>query len=141
VDLREALQQAEAVNLDLVEIAPNAEPPVCRIMDYGKYQFEVNKKKTVQKKKQRAQTKEIKLRPGTDLNDYQVKLRSITRFLLDGDKVKVTVRFRGRELMHPELGMALLTRVEQNIGEQGVVEHPPKLEGKQIVMVISPRKQ
>jgi translation initiation factor IF-3 len=141
VTLKDALSQAESVDLDLVEIAPTADPPVCRIMDYGKYLFEINKKKTAQRKKQKQiEIKETKFRPTTDTGDYLVKIRSITRFLKDGDKVKVTVRFRGRELMHPELGMALLKKVETDIVEYGVVEQQPKLEGKQIVMLIGPRK-
>lgn len=141
VNLREALSQAESVDLDLVEIAPNAEPPVCRIMDYGKYLFEINKKKAAQKKKQKQiQVKEVKLRPTTDIGDYNVKVRSITRFLEDGDKVKVTVRFRGRELMHPELGSNLLKKIEGDLTEVATVEQQPKLEGKQIVMIVSPKK-
>lgn len=141
VHLRDALLRAEEVELDLVEISPNAEPPVCRIMDYGKYQFELSKKKAAQKKKQKQiQIKEVKLRPTTDVGDYQVKLRNIARFLEDGDKVKVTVRFRGRELMHPELGMNLLKKIENDITEVGIAEQQPKLEGRQIVMLIAPRK-
>ncbi len=141
VSLRDALDRAESVDLDLVEIAPNAEPPVCRIMDYGKYLFEINKKKAAQKKKQKqTQVKEIKLRPTTDVGDYNVKIRSITRFLEDGDKVKTTVRFRGRELMHPELGLNLLKKIEAELAEIGTVEQQPKLEGKQIVMIIAPKR-
>jgi translation initiation factor IF-3 len=127
--------------LDLVEISPNAEPPVCRIMDYGKYIFEINKKKAAQRKKQKqTQVKEVKLRPTTDVGDYNVKLKNILRFLEDGDKVKVTIRFRGRELMHPELGANLLKKIETDVGEHGSVESQPKLEGKQMIMVIGPRK-
>lgn len=141
VYLRDALSRAEEADLDLVEIAPNADPPVCRIMDYGKYLFELNKKKAAQKKKQKQiQIKEIKMRPTTDIGDYQVKLRSIGRFLEDGDKVKVSIRFRGRELMHPELGMQLLKKIETDIIEFGSVEQQPKLEGRQIVMLIAPKK-
>lgn len=141
VHLRDALSRAEEADLDLVEIAPNADPPVCRIMDYGKYLFELNKKKAEQRKKQKKiQVKEIKMRPTTDVGDYQVKLRSIARFLEDGDKVKVSIRFRGRELMHPELGMQLLKKIEVDIVEFGVVEQLPKLEGRQIVMLIAPKK-
>jgi translation initiation factor IF-3 len=141
VSLRDALDRAEAVDLDLVEIAPNAEPPVCRIMDFGKHIFEISKKKAAQKKKQKqTQVKEIKLRPTTDIGDYNVKIRSITRFLEDGDKVKVTVRFRGRELMHPELGLNLLKKIEAELVEIGGVEQQPKLEGKQIIMIIAPKR-
>lgn len=141
VTLKEALFAAESVGLDLVEIAPNAEPPVCRIMDYGKYVFEISKKKTAQKKKQKqTQVKEVKLRPTTDVGDYNVKVRNITRFLEDGDKVKVTIRFRGRELMHPELGMNLLKKIELDISELGQVEQNPKLEGKQIIMIVAPKR-
>lgn len=124
-----------------MEIAPNADPPVCRIMDYGKYLFEINKKKAAQKKKQKqTQVKEIKLRPTTDVGDYNVKMRNITRFLEDGDKVKVTIRFRGRELMHPELGMNLLKKIEADLAEAASVEQQPKLEGKQIVMIMAPKR-
>jgi translation initiation factor IF-3 len=141
VSLREALDKAEIADLDLVEIAPNADPPVCRIMDYGKYLFELSKKKAAQKKKQKQiQIKEIKLRPTTDVGDYQVKLRNILRFLDDGDKVKVTIRFRGRELMHPELGMNLLKKIEHDIGEGGIVEQQPKMEARQIAMLIAPKR-
>lgn len=142
VNLKDALYQAEVADLDLVEIAPNAEPPVCRIMDFGKYLFEINKKKTAQKRKQKqTQVKEVKFRPTTDVGDYNVKIRNMTRFLEDGDKVKITIRFRGREMMHPEIGMALLKKIEVDIAVYGSVEQQPKLEGKQIVMVISPKKQ
>lgn len=141
VFLKEALSRADEADLDLVEIAPNAEPPVCRIMDYGKYLFELNKKKQKQKQKQRQiQIKEIKMRPTTDIGDYQVKLRSIARFLEEGDKVKVSIRFRGRELMHPELGVQLLKKIEGDTTEIGLVEQQPKLEGRQIVMLIAPKK-
>jgi translation initiation factor IF-3 len=141
VTIKDALSQAEEADLDLVEIAPNAEPPVCRIMDYGKYLFEESKKKNAQKKKQKfIQIKEIKFRPTTDVGDFIVKIKSIIRFLEDGNKVKVTVRFRGRELMHTELGMTLLNKVRTEVENQGVVEQEPKLEGKQIVMLIGPKK-
>ncbi len=133
---------AEEVGKDLVEIAPQATPPVCRIMDYGKYRFEQNKKLAVQKKKQKqVQIKEIKLRPGTDVGDYQVKLRSALRFLEEGDKVKFTVRFRGREMSYQELGMDLLKRIEQDLGEAAIIESRPKLEGKQIAMTVGPKKK
>lgn len=132
---------AEDAELDLVEIVPNAEPPVCRIMDYGKYQFELNKKKHAAKRNQKQiQVKEIKFRPGTEEGDYQVKLRNLTRFLEHGDKVKVTLRFRGREMAHQELGMEMLKRIEADLGELGSVEQFPKLEGRQMVMVLAPKK-
>ena len=142
VSIREALAKAQEAALDLVEIAPTAKPPVCRIMDYGKFLFEQNKKRHAAKKKQKQiQVKEIKFRPGTDDGDYQVKLRNLIRFLEEGDKAKITLRFRGRELAHQELGMQLLKRVEQDLVEHGIVEQFPKMEGKQMVMVLSPKKQ
>ena len=132
---------AEEAELDLVEIVPNVEPPVCRIMDYGKYLFEQTKKKQAAKKKQKQiQVKEIKFRPGTEDGDYQVKLRNLTRFLNNGDKVKVTLRFRGREMVHQELGTKMLERIETDLQEYGVVEQYPKLEGRQMVMVFAPKK-
>ena len=132
---------AEEADLDLVEIVPNAEPPVCRLMDYGKYQFELNKKKHAAKRNQKTiQVKEIKFRPGTEEGDYQVKLRSLVRFLENGDKVKVTLRFRGREMAHQELGMDMLKRIETDLEELGTVEQFPKLEGRQMVMVLAPKK-
>jgi len=132
---------ADEAELDLVEIVPNAEPPVCRIMDYGKYVFEQTKKKQAAKKKQKQiQVKEIKFRPGTEDSDYQVKLRNLTRFLNNGDKVKVTLRFRGREMVHQELGTKMLERIESDLQELGVVEQYPKLEGRQMVMVFAPKK-
>ncbi len=128
--------------LDLVEISPNAEPPVCRIMNYGKYRFEQNKKQQLAKKKQKQiQVKEIKFRPGTGISDYQVKLRNLIRFLEDGDKTKITVRFRGREMAHRELGMDLLKRVEKDLEELATVEQYPKMEGRQMVMVLAPKKK
>ena len=133
---------AEQAALDLVEISPNAEPPVCRIMNYGKFLYEKSKTAKEQKKKQKVvQVKEIKFRPGTDEGDYQVKLRSLIRFLEDGDKAKITVRFRGREMAHQELGMRVLERVRDDLLEMAVVEAMPKLEGRQMVMVLSPRKK
>ena len=127
---------------DLVEISPNAEPPVCRIMNYGKYRFEQNKKQQLAKKKQKQiQVKEIKFRPGTGIGDYQVKLRNLVRFLEDGDKTKITVRFRGREMAHKELGMDLLKRVEKDLEELATVEQYPKMEGRQMVMVLAPKKK
>ena len=129
-------------DLDLVEVSPNAEPPVCRIMNYGKYVFEENKKKQLAKKKQKqTQVKEIKFRPGTEEGDYQVKLRNLTRFLSDGDKAKITLRFRGREMAHQDLGRKLLMRVEQDLIEIGTVEQYPRMEGRQMVMVIAPKKK
>lgn len=135
----EALVQAAEASLDLVEISPNAEPPVCRIMDFGKYQFERSKKKAASRKKTKtSQLKEIKFRPSTDVGDYQVKLRNITKFLNNGDKVKVTVRFRGREMAHHQLGSGLLERVKKDVEEIAVVEQQSKFEGRQIVMVLAP---
>ncbi|MFZ9035696.1 MAG: translation initiation factor IF-3 [Francisellaceae bacterium] len=140
--LRKALTKAEEAGLDLVEIASKSMPPVCRIMDYGKFLFEEGKKKAAAKKKQKQmQVKEVKLRPGTDVGDYQVKLRNLTKFLESGDKVKITVRFRGREMAHQELGMKMLERLEVDLAEYGVVEHRPKMEGRQMIMVLGPKKK
>jgi translation initiation factor IF-3 len=142
VSTREAKQMAYEAELDLVEISPGADPPVCRIMDYGKYRFELNKKLQAAKKKQKQiQVKEVKFRPGTDEGDYQVKLRSLTRFLTEGDKAKVTVRFRGRELSHKDLGMDLLKRIETDLTEHASVEQFPKMEGKQMSMTLAPKKK
>lgn len=143
VSIQEALSRAEDAELDLVEISPNAEPPVCRIMNYGKFIYEKEKAAKEQKKKQKVvQVKEIKFRPGTDDGDYQVKLRSILRFLEDGDKVKITVRFRGREMAHQDIGLDVLERVKQDTAEVAMVEAAPgKLEGRQAVMVIAPKKK
>lgn len=125
-----------------MEISPNADPPVCKIMDFGKFQFEQNKKLQAAKKKQKQiQIKEIKFRPGTEEGDYQVKLRSLIKFLNEGDKTKITVRFKGRELTHRELGMDLLKRIEQDLDEHAAVEQFPKLEGRQMVMVMGPKKK
>jgi translation initiation factor IF-3 len=141
LSIKEAQQAAYDKELDLVEIVPNAEPPVCRIMDHGKFIFEENKKRHAAKKKQKqVQVKEIKFRPGTDIGDYQVKLRNLIRFLNGGDRVKVTLRFRGREMAHQELGLKLLKRVEEDLSELGVVEQHPRMEGRQMVMVIAPKK-
>jgi|TARA_B100001964_G_C13975441_1_gene483801 translation initiation factor IF-3 len=127
--------------MDLVEIAPNAEPPVCRLMDYGKFLYSKSKKKQESKKKQKQITvKEIKFRPGTDIGDYDIKVRNLTRFLEAGNKVKVTLRFRGREMAHQELGMEMLKRVEDALQDIGVVEQMPKMEGRQMVMVLAPAK-
>jgi translation initiation factor IF-3 len=140
VSLSEALEKAQEVGLDLVEISPNASPPVCRVMDFGKFQYQTNKRRQAAKKKQKQiQIKEIKFRPGTDVGDYQVKLRNLIRFLKNGDKAKVTMRFRGREMRHQELGLALLKRVEHDLQEYGTVEQQPSLEGRQMVMVINPK--
>lgn len=142
VSLDQAKQIAYEADLDLVEISPNAEPPVCRVMNYGKYRFELSKKKQAAKKKQKQiQVKEIKFRPGTGEGDYQVKMRNLNRFLNDGDKTKVTVRFRGREMAHKELGMDLLKRVEKELEELATVEQYPKMEGRQMVMVLAPKKK
>jgi len=142
VPLGEAKRIAYDAGLDLVEISPQADPPVCRIMDYGKFRFEQNKKLQAAKKKQKQiQVKEVKFRPGTGEGDYQIKLRNLVRFLEDGDKAKVTVRFRGREMAHRELGMELLKRVEKDLEEHAVVEQHPKMEGRQMVMVLAPKKK
>ena len=131
---------AEEAGLDLVEISPNAEPPVCKIMDFGKYKYETQKREAEARKKQKIiEVKEIKFRPGTDTHDYDVKMRAVLKFLEEGDKVKVTLRFRGREMAHQELGLELLHRVAGDVGEAGKVEQMPKLEGKQMVMMIGPR--
>jgi len=132
---------AADVELDLVEVSPTAKPPVCKIMDYGKFKFEASKKLQASKKKQKnVQVKEIKFRPGTDIGDYNVKLRNLRSFLENGDKTKITVRFRGREMAHRELGMDLLQRVEKDLEELAVVEQRPKFEGRQMVMVMAPKK-
>ena len=137
----EALKRAEEAGLDLVEISPNAEPPVCRIMDFGKYQYEASKQRQAAKKKQKQiHVKEVKFRPGTEIGDYQVKLRNLIRFLQNGDKTKITLRFRGREMAHKELGLQLLKRVEEDLAEYGVVEQQPRLEGRQMVMVVNPKR-
>ncbi|MCY6428530.1 translation initiation factor IF-3 [Actinobacillus pleuropneumoniae] len=143
VSIQDALARAEDAELDLVEISPNAEPPVCRIMNYGKFIYEKEKAAKEQKKKQKVvQIKEIKFRPGTDDGDYQIKLRSILRFLEDGDKVKITVRFRGREMAHQDIGLDVLDRVKTDTAEVALVESAPgKLEGRQAVMVIAPKKK
>lgn len=141
VPLKDALSAAESVGLDLVLIA-DSDPPVCKVMDYGKHIFEAKKQKSAQKKKQKqTQVKEMKFRPGTDEGDYQVKLRNLVRFLEQGDKAKVTLRFRGREMAHQELGMQLLKRVENDLAEWGAVEQFPKMEGRQLTMVIAPKKK
>jgi translation initiation factor IF-3 len=137
-----ALQAAREAGFDLVEISPNAEPPVCRIMDFKKHLFELRKReKEARKKQKQIQVKEIKFRPGTEEGDYQVKLRNLIRFLEDGDKAKITLRFRGRELAHQELGMRLLKRLEADLAFIGTVEQFPKMEGRQMVMLIAPKKK
>jgi translation initiation factor IF-3 len=140
--LTEALQSATEQGLDLVEVAPNSDPPVCRIMDYGKFIFEQSKKAQSAKRKQKQiHVKEIKFRPGTEEGDYRVKLRKLIEFLTAGDKTKVTLRFRGREMAHKELGLELLKRVQSDLTDYGAVEQQPQLEGRQMVMVIAPRKR
>jgi translation initiation factor IF-3 len=132
---------AEDVGLDLVEISPNATPPVCKIMDFGKFKYEQQKKESEARKKQKTiEVKEVKFRPNTDTHDYDVKMRNVTRFLESGDKVKVTLRFRGREMAHQELGRNLLDRVATDIDGMGKVEHMPKMEGRQMIMIIAPIK-
>ncbi|MDC3239324.1 MAG: translation initiation factor IF-3 [Gammaproteobacteria bacterium] len=142
VMINEAREKAAAAKLDLVLISPEADPPVCKLMDHGKHIFEAKKQKAANKKKQRrTQVKEIKFRPGTEIGDYQVKLRNLIRFLEDGDKAKVSLRFRGREMAHQHLGMELVTRIKEDLSEFGVVEQEPKMEGRQIVMVLAPTKK
>ncbi|MEO0367546.1 MAG: translation initiation factor IF-3 [Pseudomonadota bacterium] len=142
VSLEEAKKAAEDAGLDLVEISPNADPPVCRVMDYGKFLYEDSKRKAAARKNQKQiQVKEIKFRPGTDIGDYEIKLRKLKEFLDNGDKTKVTIRFRGREMAHKDLGMDLLKRVEADLEEHGAVEQFPKLEGRQMVMVLAPNKK
>ena len=138
----DALQMASAAELDLVEVSPTAEPPVVRIMDYGKFLFEQNKKAHSAKRKQKQiQVKEVKFRPGTGESDYQIKLRNLTRFLTEGDKAKVTLRFRGREMVHQDIGRKLLDRVSSDLASHAVVEQNPLMEGKQMVMVFAPKKK
>lgn len=138
----QAKSMAYDADLDLVEVSPDAKPPVCRIMDYGKYLFELNKKKHAAKKKQKQiQVKEVKFRPGTEEGDYQVKLRNLIRFLTNGDRTKITMRFRGREMAHQGLGLDFLKRVAKDLDEYGTVEQHPRSEGRQMVMVIAPKKK
>jgi len=142
VSIDRAREVAAESSLDLVEIVPNAEPPVCRIMDFGKFLFEQNKKKSAARRKQKqTQVKEIKFRPGTDEGDYQIKLRNLRKFLENGDKVKITLRFRGREMAHQELGAEMLKRVESDLDQLGAVEQFPKMEGRLMVMVIAPKQR
>ena len=140
--LTEALEAAQKETLDLVEISPDAQPPVCKIMDYGKHVFDIKKKVALQKKKQKqTQVKEMKFRPGTDEGDYQIKLRNLTRFLENGDKTKITLRFRGREMAHQQLGMDMMKQVEADLEELAQVEQFPKMEGRQMIMVLAPRSK
>ena len=142
VSIDEALRNAEQAGLDLVEIAPDAEPVVCKVMDFGKYIFEAKKQKSAAKKKQKIiQVKEVKFRPGTEEGDYQVKLRNLVRFLEHGDKTKVTLRFRGREMAHQEIGMELIKRIEADLEPHAVVEQHAKMEGRQLTMVLAPKKK
>ena len=142
MDLGGALDLAKSQNLDLVEVSPNAEPPVCRVMDFGKFQFEQNKKANASKRKQKqTQLKEVKFRPGTEEGDYPVKLRNLVKFLMQGDKAKITLRYRGREMAHQELGHKLLKRVESDLQELATVEQFPKMEGRQLIMVMAPKKK
>ena len=135
-----AMVLAEEAGLDLVEISPNAEPPVCKIMDFGKFKYETQKREAEARKKQHIiEIKEIKFRPGTDIHDYDVKMRSVLKFLDEGDKVKVTLRFRGREMAHQDLGLVLLNRVAADVADNGKIESMPRLEGRQMVMMIGPK--
>jgi len=139
--IEDAIAAASAQDMDLVEVAPNSEPPVCRIMDYGRFVFEQNKKQHANRRKQKQmQVKEIKFRPGTDEADYQIKLKKLVKFLEEGDKTKVSLRFRGREMLHQELGQQLLKRVRDDLEELAAVEQMPKLEGRQMVMMLGPKK-
>ena len=142
VSLAEAFRLAEEANVDLVEIAPNAVPPVCRLMDYGKFKYSEQKKAHEAKLKQKIiQVKEIKFRPGTDEGDYSIKLRNLIKFLEEGDKTKITIRFRGREMAHQDIGMRMLERLRGDLEPYGQVEHLPKLEGRQMIMVVAPKKK
>jgi len=140
VPIRDAIAQAEDAGLDLVEVSPNAAPPVCKILDFGKFKYEERKRKHDARKKQRIiEVKEIKMRPGIDIHDYQVKMRAIQRFIEEGDKVKVTMRFRGREMAHQELGLKVLDRVRGDMDEKAKVEQLPRLEGRQMIMIMAPK--
>ena len=141
VNIEEAIEAAKEENLDLVEVVPNAEPPVCRVMDYGRFRFEQSKKKNAARKKaKQIQIKEVKFRPGTEEGDYRVKMKNLTKFLEQGDKAKVTLRFRGREMAHREIGSRLLERVRNDLEDIATVEQFPKMEGRQMIMVLAPRK-
>ena len=140
LSVQDALERARQSGLDLVEVSPNAAPPVCKILDYGKFKYEAQKRATQARKKQKTfDVKEIKMRPGIDQHDYDVKMRAVTKFLETGDKVKVTMRFRGREMTHQEIGMGVLMRVREDLEEVAKVEQSPKLEGRQMTMVVAPR--
>ena len=140
LSLDDALRKAEEFGLDLVEVSPNADPPVCKILDYGKFKYEAQKKKNEAKKKQNViEVKEIKLRPNIEEHDFQTKMRNVNRFLTDGDKVKLTMRFRGREMAHQEIGLNVLKRVQEDLGEAAKVEAHPKMEGRQMTMVVAPK--
>lgn len=140
--VRQALHMAEEAEVDLVEIAPMATPPVCRLMDYGKFKYQEAKRQAEAKKKQKiVEVKEVKFRPGTDENDYQIKLRNVVKFLGEGDKAKITLRFRGREMAHQEIGMRMLERIKTDLEQQAVVEQFPKMEGRQLIMVLAPSKK
>jgi len=142
VSFRDAIRMAEDAEVDLVEIAPTAEPPVCRLMDYGKFKYQEQKKAHEARQKQKViQVKEVKFRPGTDEGDYQIKLRNLVRFLDEGDKAKITLRFRGREMAHQEFGVRLLERLRTDLDAVGQVEQMPRLEGRQMVMVVAPKKK
>ena len=142
MSIGDALELAQGAGMDLVEVAPNSEPPVCRVMDFGKFVFEQNKKaQSARRKQKQIHVKEIKFRPGTEEGDYQIKLRNLIKFLTSGDKTKVTLRFRGREMAHQELGAELLRRVRSDLEEYGVVEQFPQMEGRQMIMVIAPKKR
>jgi translation initiation factor IF-3 len=142
VSIAEALRMADEADLDLVEIAPLAEPPVCRVMDIGKFKYAESKKQHEAKLKQKqVQIKEVKFRPGTDDGDYNIKLRNLIKFLADGDKTKITLRFRGREIAHQQIGMQLMERIRQDLNEHGTVEQFPKMEGRQMVMMLSPKRK
>ncbi|SCA57079.1 protein chain initiation factor IF-3 [Candidatus Terasakiella magnetica] len=139
VSIEDALKRASRVGIDLIEVSPNAEPPVCKILDSGKYKYEAQKRKAEAKKKQKVvQVKEIKMRPGIDQHDYEVKMRNVFKFLDNGDKVKVTLRYRGREMAHQELGLEILNRVKADTVEVAKVEHHPKMEGRQMIMILGP---
>ena len=142
VPIRQALTLAEEAGADLVEIAPTAQPPVCKIMDFGKFKYQESKRAHEAKLKQKqVQVKEVKFRPGTDENDYQIKLRKVTKFLSEGDKAKITLRFRGREMAHQEIGMRMLERIKLDLEQQAMVEQWPKMEGRQLIMVLAPSKK
>lgn len=140
--VRQALQMAEEADVDLVEIAPLANPPVCRLMDFGKFKYQEAKRAAEARKKQKiVEVKEVKFRPGTDENDYQIKLRNVIKFLGEGDKAKITLRFRGREMAHQEIGMRMLERIKADLNDRAVVEQFPKMEGRQLIMVLAPSKK